>query len=251
MVTEAGNLNGIGARLRAARNRAGLSREELAVRSGISWSAIAQVESARRTNLRAGTLAALAGVLGVTIDYLVSGQGPNGAMLEHRALFYEGIEQFLDGAAAFLSEGVERSEAALALVSPEKLDALRERLADCGEHVSFVDYRQWSSPRQAMEGQRAFLKQAIGAGAGWVRILGEPVWEGLSQHEMREWARLESLLNLVFSGAPISILCAYDRASLDAGIIEVACATHMDTVQQQALRPSPTYSDPVTYILEG
>ena len=53
--------------------RLGWTREALAFHSGLSWSAIAQVESGRRTNLRPSTLAALSRPLGVSIDYLVDG----------------------------------------------------------------------------------------------------------------------------------------------------------------------------------
>ena len=61
----------MGTRVRAAGVRLGWSREALAVRSELSWSAIAQVESGRRKNVRPQTLSALAEALGVTIDYLV------------------------------------------------------------------------------------------------------------------------------------------------------------------------------------
>src|ERR1700761_4783343 len=72
--------SGIGSRLRAARERLGLSREALAFHAGISWSAIAQVESGRRSQLRPSTLLALATALGLTIDYLVSGRYASTAM---------------------------------------------------------------------------------------------------------------------------------------------------------------------------
>jgi transcriptional regulator with XRE-family HTH domain len=52
------------------------------------WSAIAQVEAGRRTNLRPATLSALAGPLGVTIDYLVNGGASQARMLEHSAFLY-------------------------------------------------------------------------------------------------------------------------------------------------------------------
>src|SRR5438445_8615473 len=80
--------NGLGARVRAARQRRGWSREALAFHSGISWSAIAQVESGRRTNVRPSTLHALALALGVTIDYLVAGRSVAAPMMEHQALLY-------------------------------------------------------------------------------------------------------------------------------------------------------------------
>src|ERR1700738_1980341 len=105
--TEGGG--GIGGRVRAARERLGWSREALAFHTGLSWSAIAQVESGRRTNLRPSTLAGLSRSLGVSIDYLVDGRSPP-TMLEHSAFLYGAEDQFQITMGSFLAEGVERSE---------------------------------------------------------------------------------------------------------------------------------------------
>ena len=101
--------NGIGTRVKTARQRRGWNREALAFHSGISWSAIAQVEAGRRTNLRPATLRSLAQALGVTIDYLVTGGRAAPAMLSHQALLYGSDSEFVDTAAPFLAEGVERA----------------------------------------------------------------------------------------------------------------------------------------------
>jgi transcriptional regulator with XRE-family HTH domain len=244
------DLSCIGDRVRAARERAGISREALAFHSGLSWSAIAQVETGRRTNLRPGTLAALANALGLTIDYLVFGQNPGPAMLEHRALFYENTTQFVTAAAAFLSRGVERSEATLAVTSSDKVDALRERLGTRAKRVKFADHLEWyRTPSEALTGYRDFLKAALTDGATWVRILGEPVWRGRAQAKIREWSKYESLLNLVFNGEPVTVLCSYDRSQLDAEVIEHAYATHRDTIEHEVLSPSPSYGDPSALVL--
>ena len=55
----------LGESLKAARARAGWSREALAYHSGVSWSAIAQIESGRRNDVRLSSLSALAEALGV------------------------------------------------------------------------------------------------------------------------------------------------------------------------------------------
>ncbi|MGD0195929.1 MAG: helix-turn-helix transcriptional regulator, partial [Candidatus Dormibacteria bacterium] len=57
--------------LQSARERRGWSRETLAHRSGLSWAAIAQIESGRRREVRASTLLALSSALGVSVDYLL------------------------------------------------------------------------------------------------------------------------------------------------------------------------------------
>src|SRR3984893_10169340 len=86
--------DGIGHRVRAARERLGWTREALAFHAGISWSAIAQVESGRRRNLRPSTLAALSRPLRVSIDYLVDGGQSPATMLEHSAFPYRADDEF-------------------------------------------------------------------------------------------------------------------------------------------------------------
>src|SRR6202043_3822709 len=96
---------GIGARVRAARERLGWTREALAFHSGLSWSAVAQVESGRRTNLRPSPLAALSRPLGVSIDYLIDGSQSPPTMLDHSAFRYDADDQFATTMGAFLAEG--------------------------------------------------------------------------------------------------------------------------------------------------
>jgi transcriptional regulator with XRE-family HTH domain len=242
---------GIAPRLRAARERLGLSREALAYHSGISWSAIAQAEAGRRTNLRPRTLLALAHTLGVTIDYLVAGGAEAGSMLQHRALFYDTNDAFVAIAAPFLAEGLERSEAALAVTSAARIKSLQDRLGAQAGAVQFAEHSTWyRTPAAALDGYRQFMTKAVDAGATWIRILGEPVWAGRSKTEVRLWARYESLLNLVFSGAPVTVLCPYDTQALDASVLDYAHATHPHATEHETLIPSPHYADPGTFVLQ-
>jgi len=242
---------GIGPRVRAARERLGLSREALAYHSGVSWSGIAQVEAGRRTNLRPGTLLALARALGVTIDYLVAGGAQAGSMFEHRLLLYATDAEFLASAVPFLAEAVERPEPALAVLSAAHIRALRRRLGARARDVEFAEQSTWyRAPATALAGYRAFVFKAIEAGAPWVRILGEPVWTGRSAPELRLSAQYESLLNLVFSHMPVTLLCPYDTRELDATVLEYARATHPDAVEHEALMPSPQYTEPATFLLQ-
>lgn len=94
---------GIGSRVRAARQRRGWSREALAFHAGISWSAITQLEAGRRRNLRPSTVAALAGALGVTVDYLVSGSATTAEMLEHGSLISDNDDEFVAASVPFLT----------------------------------------------------------------------------------------------------------------------------------------------------
>lgn len=240
---------GMSVRLRAARARLGWSREELAFHSGVSWSAITQAESGRRRNLRPLTLSRLCGALGVSMDYLVNGH-PTRPMLTHQALLYENPGEFAEGAGEFLLEGVARSEAGLAVTDPKNLRRLKKRLgADAGK-VEFVDSaRGYTTPDVPVRMFGDFIDQKLAEGSVWVRIVGEPPWSGRSRAEVRMWTRYESLINLIFAGSPMSILCPYAAGHLTAGIMRDAHATHPVIVEGGESRESSGYRDPAEFVL--
>jgi transcriptional regulator with XRE-family HTH domain len=243
---------GIGHRVRASRHRAGLSRDALAFRAGVSSSAIAQIESGRRANVRPTTLSALAGALGVTIDYLVSGSAPSRPMFDHRALLYATESDFYEVAIPFLEEAVERSEAIFVATRPERIRRLRRVLGPTAKRVEFIERTAfYTTPAKALEHYRAFMEGSLNGGATWIRALGEPVWTGPAEGDVRLWARFESLLNLLFSAAPVTMACPYDTSELTPEIIEQARATHPHTVEQAELRASGNYLDPSVFVLGG
>ena len=246
----AANDSGIGNRLRAARERLGWSREELAFHSGVSWSAIAQAESGRRRNLRPRTLTRLSAPLGLSIDYLVNG-GTAPMMLTHQALLYDSEDAFADGAGSFLVEGIDRSEAALALTSTGNLDLLKEHLGEDAGQVELLDSRKrMSSPEAVMDLVTDFLNARLEQGAVWVRIVAEPIWAGRSRSEVRVWTRFESMMNLLFAGSPMSVLCPYSTKALHPAILREAHATHPQTIDAGTVMDSPGYRGPGGFALE-
>lgn len=242
---------GISGRLRAARERLGWGREELAFRSGVSWSAISQAESGRRRNLRPQTLSRLSGALGISMDYLVNGN-PTPPMLSHQALLYEDEDEFAEGAGSFLAEGVERSEAALAMTDKRKLGVLMKRLGSDADRVEFVDStRGYTTPDAPLELFTEFMTRKLGEGSVWLRIVGEPPWGGRSRPEVRLWTRYESLVNLIFAGSPMSILCPYATGDLNPAIVADAHVTHPQIVERGETAESSKYRDPARFALEG
>jgi transcriptional regulator with XRE-family HTH domain len=235
----------------AARERLGWSREALAFHSGISWSGIAQVESGRRKNLRPHTLSALAEALGVTIDYLVAGGPASTPMLDHKALLYSAADELTDTAGPFLEEGVECSEAVLALTTKENFELLRKQLGPAAPRVDFIESAAWyTSPTSVLDRFKAFSSAKLEEGAPWIRILGEPVWVGRSDEEIRLWTRYESLLNLVFAAWPMTILCPYDERSVAPEIARQACLTHPHTIGGEASAGSAEYPGAGGFVLE-
>ncbi len=65
----------IGSRIRVARELAGISQRELARLAKIAAPHPSFLESGRKRDARASTLAAIAGALGVTMDWMINGTG--------------------------------------------------------------------------------------------------------------------------------------------------------------------------------
>ena len=112
----------IATNLKAARHRLAWSREALAYHSGVSCSAIVQIESGRRKDVRLSSLSALAGALGVSVDYLIGRAAAATApqLFDHRVLTYGSDDEFVAGAIPFLAEGIQQSHYVLAVLTPGK-----------------------------------------------------------------------------------------------------------------------------------
>jgi hypothetical protein len=209
------------------------------------------VESGRRRNLRPSTLAALSRPLRVSIDYLVDGGVSRPTMLMHSAFPYRTDDQFRTTMGSFLAEGLERSEAILAVTTVPNIELLRDHLGKDGRTVEFVDSSGFlSTPIAALEGFRAFTEASLERGAPWVRIVGEPRWAERSDADVRLWTRFESLFNLVFATSPMTVACPYDERSVAPEILRQAHLTHPHTMDDRGTSESLNYINPGRFALE-
>jgi transcriptional regulator with XRE-family HTH domain len=242
----------IGAALRTARARAGWSREALAYHSGVSWSAIAQIESGRRRDIRSSSLSALSEALGVSVDYLIGASttiAPQ--LLEHRVATYGADDDFVAAARPFVTDGVERSHCVLAVLTPAKMTLLRDSLDDRSEQVEFAGWDDWyQSPKAALERYTDFVTQKFAAGAVWIRVVAEAAWAGDTTSEIAAWTRYESLVNLAFASSPATLLCTYDERSFPAEAVAEAHRTHPAITRGNDATPSSTYEFPEDFLLE-
>ena len=144
---------------------------------------------------------------------------------EHEALFYEGLDGFLDGTLPFLREGVESGEPMLVAVSAEKIARLRAALGAQGEAVEFVDMTVLGrNPGRIISAWWDFVDAHPDQP---IRGIGEPVWAGRGAAELVECQLHESLLNVAFAGTPsFRLLCPYDVAALAEGALHEARCSH-------------------------
>ncbi|HEV7527240.1 MAG TPA: MEDS domain-containing protein [Acidimicrobiia bacterium] len=243
----------IGESLRTARERVGWSREALAYHSGVSWSAIAQIESGRRKDVRLSSLSALANALGVSVDYLIGTTAMMAPpkLFEHRLMTYESDDDYLESAIPYIDEGIERSHPLLVVTTEAHTALLRDTLGDRSEQVEFADSSVWyTSLHDALNGYRSYVLQKLDAGAAWIRVLGDPVWADRSDAEITAWFRYESLVNLAFAAAPATIICPYDTRRFPAEVVAEACRTHPVVADGSLAGTTSTYCSPEEFLLE-
>jgi hypothetical protein len=208
------------------------------------------VESGRRTNLRLSTLAALSRPLGVSIDYLVDGSQSPPTMLDHSAFHYDADDQFATIMGRFLAEGIERSEAMLAVTTLRNTELLREHLGNDARSVEFIDSSSfYATPIATLEAYRGFTEAKLERGAPWVRVVGEPTWADRSDAEVALWTRYESLFNLVFAASPMTVVCPYDARSVAPEILRQAHLTHPHALGDRGTPHTPGHSNPGLFAL--
>jgi transcriptional regulator with XRE-family HTH domain len=216
-------------RLRAARRRRGLSREELAHAAGMSYGAVVQVESGRRTDNKISTVVALADALEVPLDYLLGRRENPQPFLDHQVLPYASDEEFLAAAVPFIAAGVADHEPVLAVTSSRNIRLLRA--ATDMTAVTCAKASTWyRSPPAALAGYQQFVNDQLDDGCHWVRILGEPVWAERTAAEVRAWTRYEALLTIAFADMAATIVCPYDLREVEPAICSQAEQTHPFTL---------------------
>lgn len=249
-MVEASRISGT---LKAARERLGWSREVLAYHSGVSWSAISQIESGRRRDVRLTSLSALADALGVSVDYLIgsAAAATTPHLFEHRVLMYRSDEELIAAVVPFLEEGVELSHSVAVVMTQPKQELVRDALGARAALVECADWADWyRSPKEALGRYGELVKQKVGLGAVWIRVVAEAAWDCPSP-EMAAWIRYESLINLAFASSPATIMCTYDERAFPAEIVADALRTHPEVACGIETTESSTYRGPEDLLLDA
>jgi anti-sigma regulatory factor (Ser/Thr protein kinase) len=160
-----------------------------------------------------------------------------GREFSHEALFYAGQDEFLEGCADFIREGVEADEPTLVVVTADKIERLRSELGDDGGEVHFADMADvGANPARIIPVWQEFVSEHGGRA---LRGIGEPIWADRTPAELVECQRHESLLNLAFADTlSFRLLCPYDTSTLSQAVIEEARRSHPHLCSGGTYEPS-------------
>ncbi len=165
--------------------------------------------------------------------------------LEHLALLYDGLGEFVAGTRGFVEAGIELGEPVLVAVRAEKITALSDVLNGTADRVDFIDMGKLGrNPGRIIP---AVLGWVDAQPSGRCRFVGEPIWPGRSDPEAVEAMRHEALINMAFADAAATILCPYDTNGLDPAVVADAARTHPLLIHGPDQRNSEHYMDPLHF----
>jgi anti-sigma regulatory factor (Ser/Thr protein kinase) len=157
----------------------------------------------------------------------------------HAALLYASVDEFVTWALRFVDAGLDEDEPVLVSAPRPEISFLRARMNGRAHRVSWADItRIGANPGRIIPHVHAFASAHAGRP---VRYLQKLAWPGRTGAEQREAIRHEALINLAFDAAPVRVLCTYDSARLDPGIIRSAMSTHPVLLREGQTKPSSAY----------
>lgn len=167
----------------------------------------------------------------------------------HQALLYGSDDEFLDVALPFVEGGMAAEEPTLVTVQEGNVENLRAAIGADPPGVSLFSIEQWyeTSARTREKVGRWVAEQVEGPGGRRVRLIGEPPWAIGRDAQVRDWARHESVLNVVFAEYPLTFICPYDARVLPPQIIDHARSTHPEIVGSDGPSQSDAYEDPLDF----
>jgi anti-sigma regulatory factor (Ser/Thr protein kinase) len=154
---------------------------------------------------------------------------------QHRALVYEGADEYLAGTIPFLKAALEADEPVLVAVGREQTRWLEVELGiDC-ETVRFLLKEEVGrNPASIIPLWRDFVDEN---GGHPVRGIGEPIWAGRGPSALEECHRHEVLLNVAFAEDPnFLLLCPYDASSLPPYVLERIAVSHRHVGPEESLK---------------
>ncbi|MBI5088955.1 MAG: sensor histidine kinase [Actinobacteria bacterium] len=159
----------------------------------------------------------------------------------HRGFFYRDEPEWLDEVVPFLRHAVVAGEPALAAISSRRHEALRDALGTDADGVELVPIEvTGKNPGRLLSVWHDFAERHPRHRR--LRGVAETVWPGRRPDEIVECQHHEQLVNVAFDDRDLELICPYDVASLDPGVIEAAHRSHPVTGTVGRHEPNPAFA---------
>lgn len=155
------------------------------------------------------------------------------AGFQHRALVYEGADEYLTGTVPFVRAALAAEEPILVAVRPVQARWIEDALGGEARKVRFLPMEEVGrNPALIIPLWRDFVDEH---GGGPLRGIGEPIWAERGPAALEECHRHEALLNVAFADDPdFLLLCPYDAASLPSHVLERIAVSHCHVGREES-----------------
>ena len=160
----------------------------------------------------------------------------------HQALLYRDEGEYLKGLRRFLGPAFESGDPIAISVPQHKLALVREQLCNRSDKELLDMSEVGRNPGRILSMIERLRQEQPGR---ILHYIGEPIWAGRTEEEIREAVRHEALLNLMLKDAPMCVMCPYDAVGLDDAVLASAERTHPEIVENGATRASCCYSEAI------
>ncbi|MEO3792516.1 sensor histidine kinase [Nonomuraea sp. B10E15] len=141
--------------------------------------------------------------------------------LRHVAVPYGSDEAFVSLTVPRVRAALGEGRRVLVITGPAKLRLLADALGRDAGRVDLRDSVSWyTHPYRTLAGLHDYTRGPR------TFIVGEPVWEGRSEREVRELIRYESVINAALRARPAILWCLYDVRHVPAGVLDHTHVTH-------------------------
>jgi anti-sigma regulatory factor (Ser/Thr protein kinase) len=164
----------------------------------------------------------------------------------HVAFFYDSQRDYADVTGDFVRAGLDAGDPVMVAVPPANAEIISEYLGGQAVGAAFRDIPVFEdmtvlgrNPARIIAALYAFADKHPGQ---LLHYVGEPAWSSRTQSERAEVMWHEQLLNVAFDHERIRILCPYDAAGLERGVLVQAEGTHPVLMRNRHLEHSPEFS---------
>jgi anti-sigma regulatory factor (Ser/Thr protein kinase) len=160
----------------------------------------------------------------------------------HKALFYRDDREYVEGLIRFLRPAVDSGDPIALAVPEHKLQLVRDQLCDLSNKQLLDMSEVGRNPGRILPVIEQLREEHPGRTLHYV---GEPIWPGRTDEEIREAVRHEALINVALADMPMRVLCPYDAAALDEAVLASAKRTHPEIVEHGMTRSSCCYREAI------
>ena len=147
--------------------------------------------------------------------------------LLHTALTYRSTDELAGVLVPLVAKWLSGGDRVIVSSGPRRMHALCSELGADAELVRWCDTSRWAPhPARRLRAIHEIVEDERRLGHGQVRFVGEHPFPPGVPELVTEWERFDAALNDALATAPLTMVCAFDVATVPAPVLEHVAGVH-------------------------